>query len=401
MNRADPIPDRPLSELAGDSGPYESIVIGAGQAGLSASHHLQRLGIDHLVLDADQRPGGAWQHRRDDLTMGDVHGVADLPGDPRPPAAPEARANVAVPDYFAAYERHFGLPVLRPARVVRVDRAPAGFSLRVLTPAGERTLVTRTLVSATGTWTRPFIPYYPGIGTFAGRQLHTADYPGADWFVGRRTLVVGGGASAVQFLGQLGPLLGPDDVLWATRRPPVWRTGEFTPEVGSEVVAKVSERVRQGLPPRSVVSVTGLMLREQEQAAADLGIYDARRPMFDRIEPYGVRWDPSTGPGGVVGSGDGGGAYEPVDVILWATGFRPAIEHLAPLGLRSAYGGIRLADDETTVVADPRVQLVGYGPSASTIGGNRAGRRAALGVRRALRSAVAAGPRGGVAATAG
>lgn len=72
---------------------------------------------------------------------------------------------------------------------------------------------------------------------------------------------------------------------------------------------------------------------------------------------------------------------------LWATGFRPDVGHLAPLGLRTAEGGIQL--DGTTVVRDPRVQLVGYGPSASTIGANRAGRVAARGVLRALTAAPA------------
>jgi hypothetical protein len=73
-------------------------------------------------------------------------------------------------------------------------------------------------------------------------------------------------------------------------------------------------------------------------------------------------------------------------VILWATGFRPAVTHLAPLRLRSSNGGIALLsidkDVQTAVtsVQDPRVQLVGYGPSASTIGANRAGRFAARGV---------------------
>ena len=79
-----------------------------------------------------------------------------------------------------------------------------------------------------------------------------------------------------------------------------------------------------------------------------------------------------------------------------ATGFRPAVGHLAPLHLRSERGGIALlqsgADVQTatTAVRDPRVQLVGYGPSASTIGGNRAGRAAALAVRRFLSSHDAA-----------
>ena len=98
----------------------DSLVIGAGQAGLSASFHLSRLGISHVVLDADERPGGAWQHRWDALTMRDVHGVAELPGD-TPPPRDGARANVAVPDYFAAYERTHALPVLRPVHVERVE----------------------------------------------------------------------------------------------------------------------------------------------------------------------------------------------------------------------------------------------------------------------------------------
>ena len=137
----------------------------------------------------------------------------------------------------------------------------------------------------------------------------------------------------------------------------------------------VEERVRRGLPPASVVSVTGLALRPQEQEAARLGAYE-RLPMFERIEADGVRWSD--------------GRFERVDAILWATGFRPAVDHLAPLGLRTAEGGIALVpvrgnvQGATTAARDPRVQLVGYGPSASTIGASRVGRQAALAVSRLL-----------------
>ncbi len=70
------------------------------------------------------------------------------------------------------------------------------------------------------------------------------------------------------------------------------------------------------------------------------------------------------------------------DVILWATGFRAALDHLAPLRLREPGGGIRV--EGTRAVADPRIHLVGYGPSASTIGANRAGRAAVRDIRRLL-----------------
>ena len=350
--------------------PRESIVIGAGQAGLSASFHLARLGIDHLVLDANDAPGGAWQHRWDALTMRDVHGVAELPG-AQVPARDVQRANVAVPASFADYERDYDLPVLRP---VQVDRVTDDDGILVV-HAGERAWRTRTVVNATGTWTQPFLPHYPGMETFLGEQLHTVDYPGPEHFRGKRVLVAGGGASAVQFLGALAPIT---DTLWGTRRPPVWRDDDFTPEAGAAAVALVEQRVAQGLPPQSVVGVTGLMLRKQEREAERLGAYDDRRAMFQRIEPDGVRW--------------ADGTFERVDAILWATGFRPAIGHLAPLHLRSAAGGIQLdrRGRGTTAVKDPRVQLVGYGPSASTIGANRAGRTAAKGVQRALAETGAA-----------
>lgn len=291
--------------------------------------------------------------------MRDVHGVAALP-DSEPPGADSERANFAVARYFADYEREHGLPVVRPVRVDRVTSAGDLLEVR----AGDRSWRAPTIVNATGTWDRPFVPHYPGIETFRGEQLHTVDYPGAAAFAGRRVLVVGGGASAVQFLGELAPVT---DTLWVTRRPPIWREDGFDREAGRRAVALVDERVRRGLPPASVVSVTGLALRDQEQLAASLGAY-RRRPMFERVEPTGVRWS------------DGG--FEQVDVILWATGFRPAVTHLAPLHLRSPSGGIQL--DGTTSVADPRVQLVGYGPSASTIGANRAGRAAAIAVARRL-----------------
>jgi cation diffusion facilitator CzcD-associated flavoprotein CzcO len=347
------------------------VVIGAGQAGLSAAYHLVRMGFSRydgvVVLDRNDAPGGAWQHRWDSLTMRDVHGIANLPGVPVPPSSDDERANVFVPRYFADYENRFDLPVVRPVIVQSVRVAGGGFEV----VTDHETYAAEAIVNATGTWNRPFLPWYPGIETFRGRQLHTADYNGAEEFAGQHVLVVGGGASAVQLLAEISEYAG---TTWVTRRPPEWRDTdeEFGPEIGRQIIAKVEERVRAGLPPRSVVAVTGLKLREQEQAALRKGVYQ-RQPMFERITPDGVEW--------------ADGRTEHFDAILWATGFRADLGHLAPLHLREPSGGVRM--DGTHTVLDPRVHLIGYGPSASTIGGNRAGFQAARELRQLLQPVAA------------
>jgi cation diffusion facilitator CzcD-associated flavoprotein CzcO len=253
---------------------------------------------------------------------------------------------------------------------VRAVREGPGGRLLVETSAGVWSA--RALINATGTWDRPFWPRYPGQETFRGWQLHTAQYPGPDAFAGQRVVVVGGGASGTQHLLEIAPVAAA--TTWVTRRPPVFREGPFDEEAGRAAVALVEERVRQGLPPRSVVSVTGLPLNDALRQGLASGVLD-RRPMFDRITTDGVEWRD--------------GQRVAADAILWATGFRAAIGHLAPLGLREPGGGIRV--DGTRAVADPRIHLVGYGPSASTIGANRAGRAAVRDIRRLLaREALAA-----------
>jgi cation diffusion facilitator CzcD-associated flavoprotein CzcO len=367
------------------------VVIGAGQAGLSAAYHLRRRGFTpgglsggvsgglstdgagggtiggegtFVVLDADDAPGGAWAHRSPSLRMATVHGFHDLPDFELPPPDPAAPAREVVPGYFAAYEARHALPVVRPVHVREVRPQRDG---RLLLETDAGAWSARALINATGTWTRPFLPHYPG--HFAGRQLHYADYRGPEEFAGRRVVVVGGGASAIQVLSEVAEVA---ETVWVTRTPPVYRDGPFSPEAGRAAVAMVEERVRQGLPVRSVVSVTGLGPSVAYRRARDLGAL-RRRPMFDRLTEHGVAW---------------GDEELAVDAIVWATGFRPEIGHLAPLGLRDPGGGIRM--DGTQAAVDPRVHLVGYGPSASTVGANRAGRAAVNGIVRLLGDPVTA-----------
>ena len=271
-----------------------------------------------------------------------------------------------MPAYFAAYEREFGLAVHRPVTVRSVREGTGG---RLLVESDVDIWSARGLVNATGTWTRPFWPRYPGQESFRGRQLHTAGYRGPAGFAGRRVVVVGGGSSAVQLLLEIAEVA---ETTWVTRRPPEFHDGPFTEDRGRQVIARVDERVRAGLPPHSVVRATGLARTPEVAAARERGLL-AARPMFDRITPDGVVW--------------ADGTFVAADVILWCTGWRAALDHLAPLRLREPGGGIVMAG--TRVAADPRVHLVGYGPSASTVGANRAGRAAVRELRRLLEPVAA------------
>lgn len=335
-------------------------VIGAGQAGLAAAYHVRRQGLvpweDFVVLDANPGPGGAWRHRWDSLTLGAAHDVHPLPGLPLEPSDPNEPASAVVTRYYGQYEQQFGLPVARPVRVNAVTAADAAGPLTVEFEGG--TLQADHVISATGTWDSPYWPAYPGAETFGGWQLHTRDFKSAAQFAGLRTVVVGAGASAVQFLLQLEPYAAA--TTWVTRRPPEWIAGTNNAEWGRAVEQRVNEKTRRGLPAGSVLSNTGLLLNADYQAAIDRGLLVSAGPM-ERIVPGGI----------VLADG----RHVEADAILWATGFRSHVRHLAPLKLREPGGGI--ATDGVKVVREPRLTLMGYGASASTLGATRAGRQAA------------------------
>jgi cation diffusion facilitator CzcD-associated flavoprotein CzcO len=341
------------------------VVIGAGQAGLSTGYHLRRRGVvpvrGFVMLDASELPGGAWQHRWPSLTLSTVNRIHDLPGMKfsevvEGDANGEAQAREAVPMYFAEYERRFELPVYRPLRVRVVCRRGDRF----LVESDRLSVSARGIVNATGTWETPNIPEIPGAERFLGETLHTRDYEGAEAFIGRHVIIVGAGISAIQLLDEISRVT---RTTWVTRRVPEFRTGPFDEDAGRRAVAIVEDRVRRGLVPGSVVSVTGIPITPAIEAMRERGVLE-RLPMFDEITEHGVKWSDGT--------------TLDADVILWCTGFRSSLDHLAPLMLREPNGGIVMTGRLATQVArEPRVHLVGYGPSASTIGANRAGAAAA------------------------
>lgn len=369
------------------------VVIGAGQAGLSVAFYLRRFELvadqDFVMLDRAPGPGGAWQHRWSSLRLGTAHRVNDLPGMAElglsfDTADRQLPAKEVVADYYGRFEEHFDLRVRRPMNVRRVSND--GVDLLVdyedLTPQpieeqkakglfGRRRktfeepptqprhqLQTQFLVNATGTWGSPFVPYYPGMTEFAGRHVHTSDYTEADDFRDKHVVVVGGGTSAIGFMLELEDVAA--SLTWVSRRPIDWLDRqELDLEGASAAVARQDEAARSGRALPSIVSGTGVPKSRRIAAGIERGLLVAR-PMFDRIEPDRVVWN-----------GDDGGMAR-ADVIIWATGFRPDLRHLSPLKLREKAGGVTVG--QGAAWSDPRIFLAGYGPQASTIGANRAGR---------------------------
>jgi putative flavoprotein involved in K+ transport len=352
------------------------VVIGAGQAGLATGFYLRRAGFTpgsgFVLLDADPQPGGAWSRMWPSLRLFSPAEYSSLPGW-RMPSTRSAGFPPAthVVDYLTRYELRYDLPVHHGVRVSGVRRRDDDPRGHLLVESDAGTWEARAVVSATGTWGRPFVPYYPGQGHFAGEQLHSAQYCGPEAFAGRRVVVVGGGNTAAQLLAELSEVA---ETTWATLRPP-----RFLPDdVDGRALFMVATARRRALDaggpdPGGVASLGDVVMVPAVRAARDRGDLVAQ-PMFSRLTTTGIAWQD--------------GRTQAADVILWCTGFRPDLAHLSPLRLRGSSGQVATAG--TRAVEEPRLHLVGYGDwtgpgSATLIGVGRTAREAVTELTAGLR----------------
>jgi putative flavoprotein involved in K+ transport len=348
----------------------EVVVIGAGQAGLAAGFYLRRAGLraglDFVLLDDSERPGGAWLRMWPSLRLFSPPEYSSLPGWLMPswPGDGFPLARHAI-EYLAQYEQRYQLPVRRPVRVTSVRRADDDPDGHLVVSTSAETWRARAVISATGTWTQPFVPHYPGTADYTGRQLHTTGYRSAEDFTGRRVAVVGGGNSAAQILAEVSRTA---ETVWVTQRPP-----RFLPDdVDGRVLFQVATARRNALDAGDtdtggVSSLGDIVMVPAVKEARARGVL-VSRPPFHRLSPTGLVWPD--------------GSEERVDAMLWCTGFRPALRHLSTLALRREGGHV--ATDGTQAVGEPRLHMLGYGdwtgPASATL----------IGVGRTARDAVAA-----------
>ena len=168
-----------------------TVVIGAGQAGLSTGYFLRRHGLPHLIVEAHQRIGDSWRRRWDSLRLFTPARFDGLAGMPYPAPSHSFPTKDQMADYLEAYASRFQLPVRPGVRVDRLGRRDGSYVVR----AGDQVFEAEHVVVAMATFQRPRVPPFAAELDPAIVQLHSSDYRNLAQLAPGPVLVVGAGNS--------------------------------------------------------------------------------------------------------------------------------------------------------------------------------------------------------------
>lgn len=336
---------------------YDVVVIGGGQAGLSLGFYLRRSGLSYVILDAQEKAGGGL-HGWNSLKLFSPAQWSSLPGWMFPGRHDRYPTRDEVISYLEQYEDRYKLPIVRHVKVSAVRRKNEIIELE--TTAGN--LTAKAVISATGSWQKPFIPSNPGQEDFSGVQIHSADYRSPEQFAGQTVLIIGEGNSGAQIMAEVSLFA---EAVWVTLEEP-----QFLPDNvdGRVLFDAASEKYRaltqetNANPAKSGDLLGKIVMVEPVRQARDRNALKSRRP-FQRFTRTGVVWEDGT--------------ETSVDAVIWCTGFKPALEHLRPLGIIKENGRVETIGTHST--KEPKLWLVGYGnwtgfASATLIGVGRSAR---------------------------
>ena len=287
------------------------VVIGAGQSGLAATKALQAHGISPLVLEARGRAAGSWPSYYDSLKAFSPAGFSSMPGMPFPGDPDRYPTRDEVADYLDSYAAALGVEIRTstPVADVRSD----GREFMVVTADGRHLRATG-IVAASGSFSSPHRPTFPGQDGFTGELTHVADYRNPAPYAGKRVIVVGAGDSAAQVANELAPFA---RVTLATRHPL-----RFIPQRigGEDVHYWLRETGFDSLPAEWLNKITGGSVITDsvgfQRTLAD-GLLDVR-PVFTGLDDDQVVWNHDE--------------RERVDAVILATGYRPSLGYLRDLG---------------------------------------------------------------------
>lgn len=334
------------------------VIIGGGQSALACGYFLRRSELDYLILDDQETCGGSWPQTWESLRLFSPSKFSSLPGFMMPASAGAYPSRDEATAYLCAYEERYDLPIKRNARVTRVELQDGVFHIH--TADGEQ-LKSKAVISATGTWQKPFIPEVPGRESFQGIQIHSVEYKNAEIFKGKKVLIVGEGNTGAQLLAEVSKVA---STLWATHKQPEFLPDDVDGRVLFDLATAKYEAEKQGKPfDASQYHLGNIVMTPAVKEARDRDVFKSKG-RITAIEDATVVWE--------------NGNREGIDAILWCTGFGFATDHLSGLVPTDSRG--RISTQETRCKEVPGLWLVGYGgwtgfASATLIGVGRSARQ--------------------------
>lgn len=307
-----------------DTFDIDTVVIGAGQAGLATGYHLQRRDVPFVILDAASRIGDNWRRQWDSLTLYSPAHVDGLPGLPFPAPRWTFPGKDAVGDYLETYARTFDLPVRLETRVQALDADGSGEGDGYVVTTDRGRFTCRNVVVATGTFGRTAsVPEVAGELDPGILQLHSSEYRRPSQVPDGTVLVVGASHSGTDIAYELAET---HPAILAGRD-----CGEIPPRLGSPAFRAVFPLMlfawRHVLTRRSPMR-RKLMGKLRSHGAPMLRV--KRRDLLERgVERVTSRVEEARDGRPVVD-----GTPREVSTIVWATGFRQVFDwiHLPILG---------------------------------------------------------------------
>jgi NADPH-dependent glutamate synthase beta subunit-like oxidoreductase len=325
-------------------------IVGAGPAGLAVARELQRRGIRPVLLERG-RVGETWARQYAGLRLHARVEASGLPGLPwRGTETPFPTADEMVA-YLRRYAAHFALDVREGVTLETAE--PAGGAWNLTTDRGAWR--SDRLVMATGIWSAPVRPALPGAESFRGRLLHASAYRGADELTGARVLVVGLGNSGKDIaldavrVGASSTVAERDGVVFVPYPSRLTqRSGALWRRLPPALADRLMRRLRREPPPplhwpTRPLTLAYPVVGTELQDAVQRGLVDVR-PGVAALTEAGARFDD--------------GSEAPFDVIVLATGYRPALDAVARHVRFDATGRVQL--DGFAATGTTGLYLVGY-----------------------------------------
>jgi putative flavoprotein involved in K+ transport len=178
---------------------YDTVVIGGGQAGLTAGYYLSQQDESFVILDANERVGDAWRKRWDSLRLFTPACFSRLPGRPFPAPAWSFPTKDELADYLEDYVEHFRLPVRTSVEVERVWKADGRF----VVSAGDSVFEAANVIVATGAHQIPRVPAFAAELDPRIVRLHSSAYRNPSQLQSGDVLLVGAGNSGAEIALEL------------------------------------------------------------------------------------------------------------------------------------------------------------------------------------------------------